>query len=96
MSGSTIGPIKLEKTETTTLNLLQEKVVEANNVLQAFAALLSKKYDLPKDGQFTFNSDFTQIVEVLKPVVVDSPEADAVPLDRESRKKAEVEETTAV
>jgi len=60
--------IKLETTETTTLKLLQEKVQEANNVVQAYASLLSKKYELPKDGQFTFNSDFTQIVEIPKPV----------------------------
>jgi hypothetical protein len=70
--------IKLETTETVTLKLLQEKVVEANNVLQAFAGLLSKKYELPKDGNFTFNSDFTQIVEVSAAPI---PSATAVPAD---------------
>jgi hypothetical protein len=89
--------IKLETTETTTLKLLQEKVAEANNVVQAYASLLSKKYELPKDGQFTFNSDFTQIVEIPKPPAVDASDADVVPLEgRKKRKKAEVEETTAV
>ena len=83
--------IKLETTETTTLKLLQEKVQEANNVVQAYAALLSKKYDLPKDGQFTFNSDFTQIVEIPKPIAVDAQDANVVSL--ESRKAESVEET---
>jgi len=83
--------IKLETTETTTLKLLQEKVQEANNVVQAYATLLSKKYELPKDGQFTFNSDFTQIVEIPKPTVVDAQDANVVPL--ESRKAESVEES---
>ena len=60
--------IKLETAETATLKLLQEKVAEANSVVQAYASLLSKKYELPKDSQFTFNSDFTQIVEIPKPL----------------------------
>ena len=83
--------IKLETTETTTLKLLQEKVQEANNVVQAYASLLSKKYELPKDGQFTFNSDFTQIVEIPKPIAVDAQDANVVSL--ESRKAESVEET---
>ena len=83
--------ITLETTETTTLKLLQEKVQEANNVVQAYASLLSKKYELPKDGQFTFNSDFTQIVEIPKPIAVDAQDANVVSL--ESRKAESVEET---
>ena len=83
--------ITLETTETTTLKLLQEKVQEANNVVQAYATLLSKKYELPKDGQFTFNSDFTQIVEIPKPIAVDAQDANVVSL--ESRKAESVEET---
>jgi hypothetical protein len=83
--------IKLETTETTTLKLLQEKVQEANNVVQAYASLLSNKYELPKDSQFTFNSDFTQIVEIPKPIAVDAQDANVVSL--ESRKAESVEET---
>ena len=92
--------IKLETAETATLKLLQEKVVEANSVVQAYASLLSKKYELPKDSQFTFNSDFTQIVEIPKPLSpsveaqgayglgTDAPvESNVVPLKRGRRRK---------
>ena len=97
--------IKLETAETATLKLLQEKVVEASSVVQAYASLLSKKYELPKDSQFVFNSDFTEIVEVPKPLSAPSVEAqggfapgqtdapvesNVVPLKR-GRKRKEVE-----
>ena len=55
---------KLETSETATLKLLQEKANESTQMVQAYAVLLSKKYELPFTSKFALSPDFTLIVEL--------------------------------
>jgi hypothetical protein len=71
--------VKLETFETAILKLLQEKVNEDNkkasesiNMLQSYASLLSKKYELSTDGAYSLSSDFSIIIEAPKPTSVRS------------------------
>ena len=56
--------IKLEASETATLKLLQEKASEATKMVQDYATLLSKKYELSANKKFVLTPDLTQIVEL--------------------------------
>ena len=60
--------IKLEAAEVFTMQTLQDKAKEAGAAVQAYATLLSNKYQLLVTGKYELSPDFTTILDVTPPV----------------------------
>lgn len=79
--------ISLESSETSTLQLLNQKAKEVNAMINSYNSMLATKYELPATRKFSISLDFTTIVEVEVPVVapVDAATTDTPSVSSESK-----------